>query len=66
MTRRNYSDETILTLTISSGTRDLKSQPFRYTAKSKSECDRSRICQQVAQKMKLLKRGKRSNRSLRM
>ena len=35
MTRRNYGDETILTLTILSGTRDLKSQPFLYTAKSK-------------------------------
>jgi len=35
MTRGNYGDETILTLTISSGTRDPKSQPFLYTAKSK-------------------------------
>jgi len=54
MTRRNYGDEIILTLTISSGTRDPKSQPFPYTAKSKSECDRRRTYQQVAQKMKLL------------
>jgi len=34
MTRRNYGDETMLTLTISSGTRDPKLQPFLYTAKS--------------------------------
>ena len=36
MTWRNYGNETILTLTISSGTRDPKSQPILYyTAKSK-------------------------------
>jgi len=35
MTRRKYGDETILTLTISSGTHDPKSQPFLYTTKSK-------------------------------
>jgi len=35
MTRPNYGDETIRTLTISSGTRDPKSQPCRHTAKSK-------------------------------
>jgi len=35
MTRRNDGDKIILTLTRPSGTRDPKSQPFLYTAKSK-------------------------------
>ena len=47
MTKRNYGDATIRTLIILSGTRDPKSQPFLYTAKSEIECDRRRTYQQV-------------------
>jgi len=67
MTRRNYGDETIFTLTISSGTRDPKSQPFLYTAKSKrASATAGAPISKSHKKRKLLKRGKRSDASLRM
>jgi len=67
MTRRNYGYEIIHTLTISSCTHDTKSQPFIYTAKSKGASATSGApISKSHKKMLLLKRGKRSDASLRM
>jgi len=67
MTRRNYGDEAILTPTISSGTRDSKSQPFLHTEKCKRASATTGASISKSHKtMKLLKRGKRSDASLRI
>jgi len=66
MTRRNNGDEAILTLTTLSGMRDPKSQPFLYTAKSKSRATAGTPISKSHKKMKLLKHGKRPNTSLHM
>ena len=67
MTGRNYGDETIETLTISSGTRDPKSQPCLHTAKSKrASAAAGAPISKSNETIKLLKRGNRPHASARM
>jgi len=67
MTRPNCGDDTILILTISSGTRDPKSQHCLHTAKSKrASATAGAPISKLHITMKLLERGKRSDASLRM